>query len=754
MAQGKARVRCAARTSGIAVASAMMIAANLAYAQEPVADDNPSASNAPEIVVTAQKRNERLGDVPIAISVVSPALLTSTNSRNLSELNGVIPGALFASSSGGGRTYVTLRGATGLALNTGDEPVAIYVDEIYQSRGVTVGMSDFLDIGSIEIVRGPQGTLQGRNATAGAILIRSAEPTDVVSGKFTASIADPLEFRAQGAVSGPIGSSGLKARLAVGYANERGWAYNTALKNHDGGGRSVQGRATLAYDNDSPFSFKIVATGTRFKNNPALFRYGATNFSALPTGPLVPAGTATPNTPLPQAQYDEIFKRNRISVSPGTDTTVTARGVSGRMAYDLGGAEIISVTGYNTTRAEGTNDSDGLSTQPRNGFNHNDDRSRSFSEELRLQSNGSGPFSWIIGGYYGYERQHYTDDIYNLMFTTPTNGFTRFDGVIRSRTYSAFADATFAITPQLSVIGGIRRTHDKKDIDARIIAFNLTANTQTTTILTPNGAGQPSVNTWDDTSYRGKVVFRPTEGVMLYGGYSKGFRAGGYNPFANQAPYNPEINKSFEVGAKADLFNRRLNLSLAAFRNRYSNLQLRAGVPTGGAIITNAADSTIKGLEIEVYARPTPTLSLTATAAFTDAKFVSFPTARDTLDRPTDATGNRLPRTPKSQFYIAAENDFPIGGDLVLTAEANYRWRSKIFFYFTNQTDIPWQGPAAGEVGARIALHPENRAWTIALYGTNLNNDRSIGSSGITFSYNEVGLNKPRVIGLSGEVRF
>lgn len=747
------------RIGGAYFASAVALAAMLATSSTSSAQTTPApltdadpAKSASEIVVTAQKRNERLGDVPIAISVVSPALLASTNSRNLSELNGVIPGAFFASSSGGGRTYVTLRGATGLALNTGDEPVAIYVDDVYQARGVTVGMSDFLDIGSVEIVRGPQGTLQGRNATAGAILIRSADPTDVVSGRVTASIADPLEFRGQAAVSGPLGE-GLKGRLAIGYANERGWAYNTATRNHDGGGRSIQGRATLVYDGDSPFSLRLVADATKLDNNPALFRYGATTFSPLTTGPLVPAGTATPNTPLPAAQRDEIFNQNRISVSPGTNTTVKTYGTSLKMGYDFGGAELISVTGVRRTTAEGINDSDGLDTA-RQGYNHNDDRSTSYSEEIRLQSTGNKPFSWIIGGYYGYERQFYTDDIYNLRLTTAFDGYTRYTGVIRSRTYSAFADATYAITPQLSVIGGIRRTHDKKDINAKFIAYNLTANTQATTILTPNGVGKPAVNTWDDTSYRAKLVYRPTPGVMLYGGYSRGFRAGGYNPFANQGPYNPEINKSLEVGAKADLFDRKLNLSMAAFRNRYSNLQLRAGVPSGGAIVTNAADSTIKGLEVEAYARPTDHLRLTATAAFTDARFVSFPTARNTLDQPTDATGNRLPRTPKSQFYLAAENDFPVSDSLVVTAEANYRWRSKIFFYFTNQNDQPWQGPTAGELGARIALHPDDRAWNLALYGTNLTNTRSISSSGITFSYNEVGLNKPRVIGISGEVRF
>ena len=729
-----------------------LIAAGPVLAQSASNAPKPPASSAngdtvdiSEIVVTAQKRTERLQDVPIAISVVNSALLASTNARNFAELQGAIPSVYFAGNSGGGRTYITMRGATGLALNTGDEPVAIYMDDVYLARGVTIGMSDLLDVGSIEIVRGPQGTLQGRNATAGAILLRSADPTNEFSGRVTAGLSDPMEFRTQASLSGPLGSSGFKGRIAAGYVNDRGWAYNPYNDTHIGGAKSFQTRGVLTYDGDSRLHARLVVDYSRVRNEPAIFRYAATTYNIASTGALVT--TPTPNTPLPPATRDAIFKDDRISLFPGTNTLVRTGGFSGKLTYDLGGVDLVSVTGWRKAHVSGTNDSDGLNVT-KQGYNHNNDKSTEFTQEVRLQSSGDHVFNWIVGTYYFHEEQPYVDDIYNLKFTTPTNTVTRYAGTQYTSSYAVFADATWNLTDKLQAIAGVRYTHDRKRLDAIIQPTNLDTNVTTTTPYAPT----PAIYT--DTSYRAKLVYRPVSGVMLFAGYGKGFRAGGYNPFALQVPYNPETNKSAEIGAKADLFDRRVSLSASAYRNNYTNLQLRAGVPTGGAIITNAANSRIKGVEFEVTARPIDSVRLTANGAYTNAYFTSFPTARDTLDKPTDATGNKLPRTPQWQYFLAGEKDFTLTGNWVLTAEANWRWRDKIYFYFTNQNDQPWLDGAGGELGARLTAHTPDSRLAISLFGTNLTNERIINTAAITFSYPQVGLNKPRVIGLSGEYRF
>ncbi|HVY83671.1 MAG TPA: TonB-dependent receptor [Caulobacterales bacterium] len=734
---------------GIASVLALALATTPALAQEAqpapqASSTQPTASD--EVVVTAQKRTERLLDVPIAISVVDPALLQNTNARNLSELQGVMPSVFIASNHGGGKTYVTIRGATGTALNTGDEPVAIYMDDVYQARGVTIGMVDLLDVQSVEIVRGPQGTLQGRNATAGAILLTSADPTPDFQGYLTASVASPQEVRAQGAVSGPLGG-GFEGRVALGYVDERGWMHNLATNDWDGGAQSMQGRGVLKYDNGGAFDARLVYEHTFITNEPALFRYAATQGNPSPTGPYVLAGTATPDTPLPADQYDQIFNHNRMFVDPGTSTRVLTDGATARMSYDFGGAELISVTGWRKVAVSGLNDSDGLATMPRQGYNQNHDTSREYSQELRLQSTGAGPLSWIVGLYAFDEHQFYLDDIFNLRFSVATNTRTRYTGTIDTKSYAAFGDATYHLTDQLSVVGGVRYTQDDKDLASQILTTNLDTSVTTTVNYQSHG------DTWSDTTYRAKLVYKPDDNLMFYASYGTGFRAGGYNPFAVQVPYNPEGSRSTEIGAKGSIFDRRLTYSVAAYHNSYTNLQLRAGVPTGGAIITNAGAARVNGLEVEFEARPDPQTRLIGNFAYTDAIFTSFKNAVDPFNHFVDATGNTLVRTPKWQYFFSGERDFSVGA-LDFTAELNYRWRDKVYFYFTDQDSPTWQGAAGGELGARLTLHGRDDVWTASLYGTNLTNERLINSSNVTFSYPLAGLNKPRSIGISVERHF
>ena len=681
--------------------------------------------------------------MPIAISVVTNQLLASTNSRNFAELQGTIPSVYFAGNSGGGRTYITLRGATGLALNTGDEPVAIYMDDVYLARGVTVGMADLLDVGSIEIVRGPQGTLQGRNATAGAILLRSADPTDTLEGRVSAGISDPLEFRTQAALSGPIGDTGLRFRGAGGYVNDRGWSYNPYRRRHEGGAESYQGRGVLTYG-EGDLSARVVVDYSHIRNQPAIFRYAATTFSTTP-GALVK--TPTPNTPLPQAQRDAIFKDDRISLNPGSDTLVETGGISSKLTYTLDGVDIVSVTGLRRAIVSATNDSDGHDVA-QGGFNQIRDTSNEFSQELRLQSTGRNLVDWIVGFYFFNEHQRFDDNIYNLKFTLPTNTVTRYYGLQNTWSYASFADVTVNVAPTLQVIGGVRYTNDRKHFDSFILPRNLDTGVQTRTLYRPRDAK------YDDVSYRGKIVWHPTPDIMLYGGYGKGFRAGGFNPFLVQAPYQPETLKSWEIGSKGDLFSRVLSYSLSAYTNDYSNLQLRGGVPNGGAIITNAGRSRIKGVEAELTARPAEGLRLTANGAYTQARFTSFPLAFDSLNRPVNATGNRLPRTPTWQYFVSAEKDVAVSDRFVVTAEANWRWRDRIYFLFTDQSAPTWQDGPGGELGARLSAHTPDGGKSLSVFATNITNARIINTAAVTFSYPQVGLNKPRVIGLSGEVRF
>jgi len=724
-----------------ALISAAASAQSSTSAQDVTASDS---SDLGEVVVTAQKRSERLVDVPISISVVSPEILASTNSKNLNELSGAVPGIQFNGNGGGGRTYISLRGTTGSALNTGDEPVAIYMDDVYLARGVTIGGADLLDVGAIEIVRGPQGTLQGRNATAGAILMRSADPTAKPEAYITATAQNPSEFRTQGAISGPLGN-GFEGRLAAGYVSSRGWGNNLFNNTYVGGDWSAQIRGILTYSDDSPLTARIVTDYASITNQPALFRNAATNFSPLPTGPLVV--TPTPTVPLPPAQRSAIYDDDNFSLDPNTRTTVNSNGLSAKLAYAFSGMDLTSITGYRRTSAFGTNNSAGLATPPRLGFNHNDDTSSEVSQEMRLQSSGKERLSWILGLYYFHEDQDYGDDIYNLKFSTPTSTGSLYHGNQTTSSYAAFGDSTFSVTDNLQVLGGVRYTRDTKHLVGGIAVTNFDTN------LVTNTPYVPPTSTWTDTTYRAKLIYHAMRDLMFFAGYGTGFRAGGYNDFAVQAPFAPEKNDSYEAGAKGDLFDRKLSFSLTGYHNKYTNLQLRAGVPSGGAIITNAANSNINGFEFELTASPFTNTRFAANTSYTDAKFASFPRAVDVLNHFVDASGNVLPNAPKWQYFLSAAQDFPLANGWMLTADANYRWRDTIYFYFTNQDASTERDGPGGTFNARLSLKP-NDTWTFAAFGTNLTNARIVTTDVITFSYPEVGLNQPRSFGVSVEAHF
>ncbi len=739
----------AALVTGVSALALAHMLAGTAAAQTSPNNQLTSTSAAPgsdslaEVVVTAQKRNEKLEDVPISISVVSPALLEDTNAKNFVELSGAVPGVMFNGNGGGGRNYLSLRGTTGSALNTGDEPVAIYLDDVYVARGLTVSSQDLLDVGSVEVVRGPQGTLQGRNATAGAILIHSADPTSTPTGYMKIEEADPQEFRAQAALSGPLGN-GLAGRLALGYVNAQGYGKNLYDGSHVGGDESGEARAVVTYSGDSPLTARFVADYSSTSNTPALFRYAQTTFSTSPTGNLIPV--ATPTVPLTAAQKSAIFDNNDFYLYPNTSTTVTTGGVSLKLDYALPGMDLVSVTGYRRTHVFGTNNSSGLATPPRIGDNNNNDASSEFSEEARLQSSGTGPFSWILGLYYMNEDQVYNDVIYNLQFSTPTSTATLYSGSQNTEAYAAFADATYNILDNLKVIGGVRFSDDNK----RLVGSIQTTNTVTQGVTYAPYLPQPAA--WTDTTYRTKLVYQPIEHLMAFIGYSTGFRAGGYNDFAVQAPFAPEKIRSVEGGIKGDLFSRHLEFSATGYHNDYDNLQLRAGVPSGGAIITNAATAEINGFEAEVTMRPLEHTRITANTAHADAKFTSFPRAVDLFNNFVDASGNHLPNAPAWQAYASIAQDFPLANDWNINAEMNYRWRDKIYFYYTNQTDAPWQDGAHGVLNGRLSVM--NDDWTVAAFVTNITNERMISTDVVTFSYPEVSLNNPRSFGFSVERRF
>jgi iron complex outermembrane recepter protein len=728
-------------------------AAGVGPASEAAEEPLPFAGE--DIVVTAQKRQDRMLDVPISVSVVSGDALKSSGAKNLTELQGVTPGVYFSGNASYGGAPMAIRGTAGSNTALLDDPVAVYIDGIYLPSG-TFASSTLLDIASIEVARGPQGTLQGRNATAGAVIIRTADPQFALGGYARGSLATPTEYRLDGALTGPLFDS-LAVRASVAYGREEGWADNLADGGTLGSSESALGRLVLLWKPDLPIRVRLTSSYSRVEAEPALARWAYTAFNDTPGEPLVQV--PTPTTPLDAATREQIedgtFNLNHSANSVGIVFFNALEAT-----YSFGFADLVSLTGFVLGDTDGENDSDGLGRTDKEGFNQGQFGTQTFSEELRLQSNTEGRLSWILGAYYSFNHQDMLFKIYNLNLTLGApmvlppddRRYTTYDTDQDHTTLAGFADATFDILESLSLTAGIRYTYEEKNFTIDRYARTYPGDAP---IMLPPLVAPASPTDWDDISYRGKLSFTPLDELLLYASFSEGFKSGGYNAFGTDPAFDPEYLWSAEVGAKVELPDRRGWIAASGYFNRYNDLQIRAGVGAGGVAITNAADSKIQGFDVEAHVAVIGGLSLQGNVAYTHARFEEFTTARDLVtDMMVDATGNRLPRSPDWQFFAQATYDLELSEAWAARGQVSYRWRDTIYYYQTNQDSPTLQGEPLGELGARLSVFYDPVDLSFSIFGTNLTNDRSVNGFNPNFSYPEVSFNKPTVLGIEVEKQF
>lgn len=697
-----------------------------------------------EVIVTAQKREEHISDVPISITLVSAEMLQETGAKTGSALQGMVPGLTINSHGSYGGAPVSIRGTSG--LGGAEDPVAVYVDGVYAASG-SFSVSGISDIASLEVVRGPQGTLQGRNATAGAIIIRTADPEREFGGYLRTSVADPTEYRVEAAITGPLGPV-LSGRLSADYLDEEGWATNLFSGDHIGGQRSRNVRGTLLLQPDDALSVRLTGSYTDRVNSLATARWASTTI-APPPGPATPV--ATPNLPPSPALVRQVLDRDEVNMNIEPRNQVRSPSGALQIEYDFGPVSLISITGASEYTNKGVNDSDSLAMTDRQGRNNAVYSGHSFSEELRLQSSRDQVVDWIVGLYYARAQTDMNFNIVNERLSVPDNRNLNFLTDQLGVNMSAFADATWHIADRFSLTGGLRYSEEDKDFSSIFTQTNL--GTGAVVARVPYDAPK---KTWSDTSYRAKFSWQPNDEVMLYLSHSKGFKAGGFNGFGVgfQPGYDPETLVSNEIGVKAYVWDRRAYVAASFYDNDYDNLQVTSGVPTGGVVVTNAATAEIKGFEIEGELRPIDGLTLLANVAYVDSEFTHFPLAPNIVGVLTDVSGNRLTNTPEWQYFVQSAYAIDLNHDWSVKGIVNWRWRDTVYFHPSDQHLAHLRGEPLGELGARFALSYRPQELTIALYGTNLNDDRVVAGQGLTFSYPQAFFNRGRLFGLQVEKNF
>jgi iron complex outermembrane receptor protein len=673
-----------------------------------------------DILVTAQRRPERARDVPISLTVVSQKTIDNARIDELQDLSRITPGLLVSNFSIGS-PVIAVRGATNTFSQIGvDKPVGIFVDDVYIPRN-SASTFQLFGLNSIQVLRGPQGTLFGKNVTGGAIVFDSGRPDfDRSALRMRVTGASYNEAELDTIADTALGKD-IAARVALSVRRHDGYGVDRLsgqeLDNLD----SVSTRGQLRFrlgDN-----LEALLGGDYAADNS-----GGRTLSSITAGSDGDLRTAESGTPqdFNRAVYSA-SARLFLDTGLGQITSVTAwRGSRSTDIYSNVAANYTFLTGTQSQAL--TDDRDHVS---------------SFSQEIRLASPNWTRGRFVAGIYLA-------SDVSSRRLNTPalaaktgavvTNSLWQARAL--SQTAGVFFDGTLNLTSFLSVTGGARYTWDHKTAD---IAF--------TNLITGAGnfAENGATRNWGQFTPRASVQLKPIRSTMLYATYSRGYTAGGFNTqaatkVAFDAAFAPETLENFEAGIKTELFGGRLTADLDGFVSKYHNKQeLYFDNVTRVLNIYNASRATIHGIETQVTAKPTTWATLTGSYGWLATRYDNFVIPGGTVQ-----TGNRLGSSPKDKASVMLDVDAPIGR-VRLIGNGVYSYTSQ---YFTGATQDPTLSvPGYSLVNASIGLATLDRRFSITVFARNLLNQDYVlipSNQVVRGQY----LGEPRIIGVSLGARF
>ena len=722
--------------SSLATACALALTST-AYAQNAV---DTGASVAPndtleEVVVSARMRDEDLRDVPISIVAIGADALAQRGATELKNLGDVVPNVIVGTGNSERRTNLVIRGISTEARSIGQETgVGVYLDGVYTGRAETYNQR-LPDIAQVEFLRGPQGTIFGKNTIAGAISLTTIKPSDEIAGSFSIDGGNYGHAEAVGYLSGPLKEGVLFGKIAGYGLTEDGYATNafdgsTVGKKLQDGVR-VQLRATPSDRLEVNFSADV----NRIDGEPYRAEVTTGAFGNVP-------GEYT---------IDEFYKSWEHIDYSGAALSVN---------YELaGGHSLTSITAFRKSQWENFTD------ETYNGFDHAwaqyEQSSDYGSQELRLSSPSGERLEYVVGLYYSYQKSDthtpvFIGDGLADIFGIP-HGWQSFDqrADVTTDGYAAFANATYHLADQWALTVGGRYTYEQKDLNFQ--QFD------------PNGLGfVPNIGPLTDDYSNGE--FTPTASVMyalnpdwnLYATYSTGYKSGGFNvdtlSTVNNLGFDAEHVDNFEVGAKATLFDGRAQANLALFYMDYKDLQVTQYDPdTFSNFIGNAASATVSGVEFDLVVQATANLNLTLGLGVLDASFDKF------IDQfEVDLKGNELPFAPKVSASLAAQYDWSIGSaGAFVRLEGAYRDQT----YPDVQNDPRNLLESYTLLNARAGIQLGDGRWTIEAYARNLTDERYAVNRGTQlpllsflppFAYDETttAFGAPRMYGLKVTTRF
>ncbi len=712
----------------------------------------PAMAQVEEIVVTAQKVEENVQDVPIAITAVSGDRLDQAVVFSLENISNVIPSVTFRKGTTSANSAIVMRGVGTISFSVAAEPsVSTVVDGVVLSRSGQAFM-DLVDIQRLEVLRGPQGTLFGRNASAGLVNIVSEGGTDSFQAEANADLFEGNEYRLRAAVSGPLAEN-LTARLTGFYGS-----FDGNITNINGGtNRKVNGyeryglRGIMDYD-DGGKKVRLIADYYKADDDCCADVTGASRGAAQDAELNLPGGVAI-------GEKQRFINHNLVTSTEDEQWSLTGTG-----DFDISDSHTLSVVlGYRNWFNRELREGDFL---PRAlvgvGELHDDGvvKTEQLSAEIRIASDQTKPFFYQAGAFawrsdnsQDFTRRNVTcasstlpvdarsglrpcnlTDTANTLFPSATS---RSD--VRSVNYALFTQATYRLTEKLSLTGGLRYTWDDLEFThTRAPAVNLVTGLPATgpgTNGNPAGGTLASGGNGTNTSRgatdngnlsgRAAIQFEPSDDVMLYGSYTRGYKGPAFNVFFNHTapnnarPISEELSDSFEIGVKSRFLDNRVQLNVAAFTVEYDGFQANNFVLINGATVSNLTNAgTVKseGFEADLVINPADGLNLRASAAYADARVKRF-NPNPLTNAPSAINGTRLPLAPEFVYTIGGDYTRDLGDAAVLYLNTDYRHTSSQFSDLGNVGPIDEYGMWNASVGFsdpedkyRVTFHARNIA--------------------------------------------
>lgn len=716
------------------------------------------------IIVSARRRDESAQDVPIALSVVGASQLEQTGNYTLTQIQQIVP-SLQVFSFNPRNTNINIRGLGSNVALTNDgleNGVGFYVDNVYFGR---VGQSQFdlVDLQQIEVLRGPQGTLFGKNTTSGAINITSRKPSFDPEFSGEASVGDYGYYQLRASASGGLIDDLLAVRLSGSVTERRGFLYNDTQNERaqDYSNWSVRGQ--LLFTPTADLEVRIIGDFARQKQNHVLNVF-ADYFGTYDNGAVIGNNFAQRAARFPGYVFPTIdpFAR-RGEADSHYQSNMDGYGVSGQVDWDVGSAKLTSITAYRWWDWNPANDGDSTSL-PVITKAQQSNRQRQFSQEIRLASDSDGPVDYVVGAYYfwqvirgkGATAYGPAAALWNRPAASPfslaaweaaVNGFeANSTSDPRTKSYAVFGQLDWKFTDRLTLTAGLRYTHEKKN--GSFHQFHVAGVDLST--LPPEIAGPAAIlrgqfnpitdisTSFTDNSVSGLVTlsWQFADDALAYATYSRGNKSGGLNltalPLGVQPDVAPEKVDSYEAGLKTQWLDGKVTFNLAGYWTEISDYQTAITEQIVNTVnfrqyIANIPGVRSRGFEADLTAAPTERLSFYASAAYADTTYSDYPNApqapeRLNLDGKQDLTGKQLPGVPKFTYTLGGDASAPLGNlggrDLSAYVHVDYSHRSTFNTSSSNSryADVP----AYGIANARIGFKTDDGLLDLSIWARNL----------------------------------